>query len=203
MTGIKELINLFQYSENLKNVNRSGWSLAGVDSSREESVAEHSYGSVMIAIYLAQELKSSGEDLDLEKIMLMAALHDLPESITGDIARTVEFLEEEENVKKKDAAERMAIANILNPLGKSFYYMKNLWIEYNEVGSMEAKIVRAADILDMLIHARALEKSGTSPEVLHQFFISSQPIIESLSINLVTGIYEELFKAHEEEFENR
>jgi putative hydrolase of HD superfamily len=203
LTYVKELINLIQYSENLKNVNRSGWKLAGVESSRKESVAEHSYGSVMIAIYLAQELKARGEDLNFEKTMLMAALHDLPESITGDIARTAEFLEKEENAKQKDAAERKAITTILNPLGESFHYLKKLWIEYNERDSIEAKIVRAADILDMLVHARALEKSGTSPKMLQQFFISSQPLIESLSINLVTEIFKELCEAHEEEFNYR
>jgi putative hydrolase of HD superfamily len=203
LTSVKEIIKFIQYSENLKNIPRTGWSLAGVDSSQKESVAEHSYGAIMIAILIGGEMKLNGEEIDIEKIILMTALHDLPESIIGDIASTEEFLENKENVKQKVQAERKAINNIVSPLGEKFQHLIQLWYEYNQGDTIEAKIVRGADILDMLFHARMLEDTGTSPEVLDQFFKSSQSQINSLSINLVSEIYKELSNAHEKKREKR
>ncbi len=192
------LIELIRRGESLKSIDRAGWLLAGIESERIESVAEHSYGSILSAIIIAQQLISNGTDINLETVVLMAALHDLPESITGDIARTKAFVEDKQQVRAKELAEKHAIKSIFEPLGNSFENLLNIWDEFNLGKSLEARVVKGADIIDMLVHARSLEESGASPQSLHQFFISSRALIDSVAIEIVTEIYNTLFHEHQQ-----
>ena len=198
MSDAEKIIDLIRHGESLKTVDRSGWKLAGIKSKKIESVAEHSYGCAFIAIIIANHLKADRVEIDLGRVALLAVLHDLPESITGDIARTQEFAEDEERVIAKEVAERDAIAAIFEPMGKSYRNLHRYWNEFNTQDSAEAIVVKAADIIDMLIHARQLEESGTSPEMLHQFFETSRSIIESIDLEIVTEIYNKLLSEHED-----
>ncbi|TFG99398.1 HD domain-containing protein [Candidatus Thorarchaeota archaeon] len=196
MTDVEMILNLIRYGESLKATDRSGWSLAGAQSKRIESVAEHSFGSIFSSILVAHHLKSNGTEIDIEKVALMATLHDLPESITGDIARTKEFVENDERVRVKDFAERDAIKTILEQSGDAFNSLLQIWYEFSLGESLESRVVRGADIIDMLIHARSLEESGTDSKSLHEFFESSRRTIELVNIEIVTGIYNKLFEEH-------
>jgi len=197
MITAEKLLGLLKYGETLKNINRTGWVLLGAESERIESVAEHSYGSIITSIIIAQSLKSTKTTINVEKVAIMATLHDLPESITGDIARTEEFLEHQEHMKAKELAEKNAIKRMFKPLGANFAELRYIWDEFNLGESLESQVVKGADIIDMLLHARSLEKSGSSPQTLHQFFKSSKPIIESLDIEIVCEIYKLLYQEHE------
>lgn len=196
MIQTKTIIELIRHGESLKSIDRSGWALSGVESERIESVAEHSYGSILSAIIITQQLISDETNIDLEKVVLMAALHDLPESMTGDIARTEAFVEDKEQVRTKELAEKHAIKSIFEPMGKSFENLLHIWHEFSLGESLEARVVKGADIIDMLIHARSLEESGASPQSLHQFFISSRSLIETVAIEIVTEIYNTLYHEH-------
>lgn len=196
MTDTEKIINLIRYGESLKSIDRTGWMLAGVESERKESIAGHSYGCAFTAIIIANHLKADKVIIDLGKVALFAILHDLPESITGDIARTREFAEDDERVRAKVVAERDAIASIFEPMGKPYLNLHRYWNEFDTQDSAEAIIVKAADIIDMLIHARQLEESGTPPELLHQFFETSQKLIEEIDLEIVTAIYNRLLSEH-------
>ena len=196
MKNINKILNLLRHGESLKSIERSGWKLAGVKGESIESVAEHSYGCSFTAIIIANHLKAQGIEIEIGKVALLAILHDLPESITGDIARTREFSEDLESVKAKEIAERKAIETILRPMGKSYNSIYHLWKEFYENQSVEARVVKAADIIDMLIHAGHLEESGTPPEILHQFFEASGPILEEIDLEIVTAIYSRLLTEH-------
>lgn len=199
MTDIDKIISLLRHSESLKNIDRAGWVLSGVESARVESVAEHSYGSIVTSIIIAQNLKSSSIPINIEKVVLMATIHDLPEAITGDIARTAEFLENKESVRAKELAEKKAVESIFEPLGTHFEELRYVWEEFNLGKSIESRVVKGADIIDMLLHARSLEESGASPQTLHQFFKSSKSLIDSVAIEIVTEIYNVLHHEHEQE----
>jgi putative hydrolase of HD superfamily len=196
LSDIVKIIDLIRHGESLKTITRTGWILAGVESEKIESVAEHSYGCIFIAIIIANHLKTERVEIDLGKVALLAALHDLPESITGDIARTKEFLEDGGLVEAKKSVEKSAIATIFRPLGKSCLNLRRYWNEFDTQDTIEALIVKSADILDMLIHARQLEESGIAPESLHQFFETSKKTIEKIDIEIVAAIYDELFNEH-------
>jgi len=69
----------FQKVLELKNVPRQGWK-EKLEIDNPESVADHSYSTTVLSMIL-----SDMKGLDTEKIIRMALLHDLAESITGDI----------------------------------------------------------------------------------------------------------------------
>lgn len=74
----------------LKDLKRSGWIMKKV--SAPESVADHSWGVALLAVLLTPE------GLDRHKCLQLAIVHDLQETIVGDITPATEFVG-----KKKDA----------------------------------------------------------------------------------------------------
>ena len=70
--------DFFKTVVNLKLVQRKGWTKK-LDIAHVESVADHSYSMAMMSMIL-----SDLQGIDTSKIMKMALLHDLVESITGD-----------------------------------------------------------------------------------------------------------------------
>ena len=69
----------FKITTNLKKIPRKGWTTKlGISS--PESVADHTFSMSTIAMVLADLQK-----LNTEKVLKMSLLHDIAESITGDL----------------------------------------------------------------------------------------------------------------------
>ena len=83
----------------LKDVLRQGWVNAGVQS--PESVAAHSWGMAILA------LKLCPANLNLEHVLKLCLVHDLPEVIVGDLTP-------QDDVSAKSADERAAMERNLN-----------------------------------------------------------------------------------------
>ncbi|TFG34892.1 HD domain-containing protein [Candidatus Thorarchaeota archaeon] len=198
MTDIEYIIKLMYQGEDLKTLERSGWIIAGISSTRNESVAEHSYGCILSSILISQHLLEVGHNIDFEKIVIMAALHDIQESKTGDIPRTPENEQNPEFIRRKEESEKEAAKEILNHFENSFNRFIRIWNEYSEGISLESRVVRGADMLDMILHARKLELFGNDPEKLDQFYQSGKTIIDSLNIMVITQIFDILFQEHRE-----
>ena len=114
-----DLTPFFQHVLRLKHVKRAGW-ISRAQISNPESVADHSYSVCAISMALSDIL-----GLNTERVMKMAILHDLPESIVGD------FVPGEVTKKKKRGEETNAIETILQsipPCIRSDY--KGIWLEY-------------------------------------------------------------------------
>jgi putative hydrolase of HD superfamily len=143
--------------QRLKRLERTGWTLRGLPNGTE-SVAAHSFGVSVTAMVLADRIKQHGLNVDIERVLKMALLHDWAETRVGDMPRTATHYFGAD-VRKK--AETEAFADIVGSLGataKSEY--KNLYQDYEQRDSLEARLVKAADIIDLLIQAYALEHAG-------------------------------------------
>jgi putative hydrolase of HD superfamily len=68
----------------LKRVSRTGWLDRGVAAGDVESVADHSFGTALLAWACALERQREGAALDPQRVLLLALIHDLPEADTGD-----------------------------------------------------------------------------------------------------------------------
>ncbi|RDE14129.1 MAG: hypothetical protein C4K48_07370 [Candidatus Thorarchaeota archaeon] len=196
MTTPEDIIDLVRNAVGLKRVNRSGWGIAGVDRFRPESVAEHSYGTIISSIYISQYLAGTGVQLNIEKTLIMAAIHDLPESLTSDIPHDASQSGKSSKETLKREMERKAIQTILRGKSGSSKQLMSIWKEYEDCTTIEARLVRGADIIDMLVHALDLEDSGVSPRILHRFFASSQHTFETLGIDILSAIYGILLEMH-------
>lgn len=62
---------------------RTGWLLRGIRPC--ESIADHSYAVALTVMLLVDALRDEGVDVDGERALRMALVHDTPEAKTGDI----------------------------------------------------------------------------------------------------------------------
>ena len=162
------LLDFFYLVLELKKVPRKGWkSKANIE--HPESVADHSYGTAMIAMVLSDLQK-----LDTQKIIKMALLHDLAETITGD------FMPEEISKEIKNISERDAMKEILSKLPENIAeeYTK-IWQEYLQINTKESILLHDIDKMEMAIQAAKYSSEGISNEKLNLFIDSAKKEIKS------------------------
>ena len=141
--------------QRLKRLDRTGWTLRGL-ANGTESVAAHSFGVSVTAMLLADRCVAQGVTVDVEKLLRIALLHDWAETRVGDMPRTATLYFGSEARKH---AETAAFADIVNPVDAAGSYA-NLYDDYERRQSLEARLVKAADVLDLLIQVLALERAG-------------------------------------------
>ncbi|WP_099212118.1 HD domain-containing protein [Thermococcus henrietii] len=171
---------------NLKRLPRTGWLLRGVPN--PESVAEHSYRVALITLFLADELKAKGVEIDVEKALKIALLHDVGEARITDIPKTAQYYLD------KGKAEKKAVMELLLSSPKPKEYFK-LWREYEEETSTEGKLVKFADRLEMLIQAYEYEKAGFRN--LDEFWGTLEKLRESEFYNYFRELVEGLVEMRE------
>jgi putative hydrolase of HD superfamily len=142
--------------QRLKRLDRTGWTLRGLPNGTE-SVASHSFGVGVTAMMLADEAQARGLEVDCERVLRMALLHDWSETRVGDMPRTATNYF---GTDVRKAAETKAFADIVDGLGSSATAYKTLYEDYEQRNSIEARLVKAADVIDLLVQAYALERSG-------------------------------------------
>ena len=104
---------------NLKKISRQGW-IEKLSIDKPESVADHTFSMAMIGMVF-----SDLENYDSEKILKIILLHDLAESVTGDI------LPEKISIENKKTLEDTVIKNILGNLPSSLQKQYiDLWNDY-------------------------------------------------------------------------
>ena len=116
-----------------------------------QNIAEHIFRTTMIAWII-----SIAEKADSEKVIKMCLVHDIAESRAGDIA----FMHRDYVIRKEELAEEHIFAD--TTLEKE---SKKLLKEYNERKSLEAKIVKDADNLDVDLELKELARIGDSAAI--------------------------------------
>jgi putative hydrolase of HD superfamily len=154
------LLELLMEAVTLKRIPRTGWGMRGVP--HVESVAEHSFGVALLALTLADAViaESEGEGerarLDVEKVLVMALLHDLAEVRLTDLpVSAVQLLPE----GVKGRAEALAMDQLLAPL-PTMTRWKALWREFEDRSSAEGRLVRDSDKLEMMVQCLRYEQAG-------------------------------------------
>ncbi|MEP7272637.1 MAG: HD family hydrolase [Acidobacteriota bacterium] len=172
----------------LKAVPRMGWLLRGVRD--VESVADHSFGVAFIAMLLADMGRRRGLMVDTERVLRMALFHDLTEARTGDLPNTVKryFAPGALHAADNKAAEEM-----LGHLGLEGAEYLSLWNEYEARETIESRIVKTADKLDLLFQVREYEKGGA--QNLAEFWQNSQPDLSVPQLPEFENLIAELFGA--------
>ena len=142
--------------QHLKRLDRTGWVLRGFPNATE-SVAAHSFGVSVTAMLMADELLTQGVVIDVEKVLRIALLHDWAEARVGDMPRTATLYFGSDARKQ---AETSAFRDLTAPINHDGAPYANLYHEYEERNTLEARLVKAADVIDLLVQALALERAG-------------------------------------------
>jgi putative hydrolase of HD superfamily len=180
--------------QRLKRLDRTGWTLRGLPNGTE-SVAAHSFGVGITAMLLADELRGQGVAISVEKILRIALLHDWAEVRVGDMPRTAAVYFGSD-VRKR--AESAAFGDIVNTVDATGLY-RNLYDDYEQRESIEARLVKAADVLDLLVEALALERAGARG--LDEFWkVAEKPEfqLDGAARRVVEELFDSLLKARSE-----
>ncbi len=173
------LMKFLRIAGNLKREPRRGWVIrAGV--SNPESVADHTFRLALFSMLLG-DLRG----LDTRKMIKLALIHDLGESLTGDI--TPVDIDRQEN---KEIEAGKAIEELFSNLPKKLQddYLE-LWREICYRSSTEAKLVLDADKLEMALQASEYMDRGYSKKVLSEFKISAiQKISDIQMLEMIRNI---------------
>lgn len=153
MTKIEKIINFYVLTNTLKDKIRSGVSLWNISKERLESVAEHVYGVCMLAIAIDSEYDFK---IDIKKVVLMLAIHELEECYIGDLTPFDNITKEKKKIIGEEATEK-----ILEPLVKKAEYL-SLTKEFNEKITKESKFANYCDKLEMMLQMKLYEEGGYS-----------------------------------------
>jgi putative hydrolase of HD superfamily len=171
------LVSFFRIVCNLKTIKRSGW-IHKSNITSPESVADHSYSMCMMSMILAEIM-----NLDSGYIMKMVIIHDLAESMVGDHMPDNKSSEEKQLLE--DKAMKKIISKLPNSLRKNYL---DIWNEYINNITVNAKFVHNMDKLEMALQAKEYEFEGYPKEVLQPFIKSATDYISKERFDLVFEI---------------
>lgn len=151
MTKEERVLNYYVLCNKLKTVIRTGWKDWNVQKERIESIAEHIFGVQMLAIAMKSEYEY---DIDIEKVIFMLAIHELGETIIGDL--TLFQISKEE----KEKIEHEAVHNILKDLLDG-EILEKLFLEFDERKTKEAIFAYQCDKLECDLQCKLYDQEHT------------------------------------------
>ncbi|OAO11824.1 HD domain-containing protein 2-like protein [Blastocystis sp. ATCC 50177/Nand II] len=155
----------FDICDKLKKTKRTGWVYRNV--SDPESVADHSWRVAMMAFFI--------EDPFVDKVhcMKMGLIHDLAESLVGDITPVDNVTVEDKHAMEKSAFQKI-VSDFPQPLADE---LVGLWQEYEDQQTIMSHYVFDFDKLDMLIQANQYEMDQGVD--LQEFFDSTAHLFKT------------------------
>jgi len=156
----KNLIEFFTEVMKLKKVKRSGWIVSGVKD--VESVADHSFMTTLMTLILGKN-----RNIDLNKALKMAIIHDIAECKIGDIITWKNYHKPEKEKKEMEEKEMTELLSSLGPEGKEYL---DIWEEYEKMETPESKFVQSIDKFEMVLQALEYEKVEKNLNKLFETF---------------------------------
>jgi len=163
-SSLHNLVKFFGIVGKLKRTPRAGWVDVGIR--QPESVADHIFRTSILCMIYADM-----EHLDQLNLLRMALIHDLPESILGDLTPSKKTKESKE---KEEAAMRRILSLLPK---KQREKCMTAWVEYQEGKTREAKAVKQLEKLEMALQAKEYEKTGSTSQSLERFVKSAEKTI--------------------------
>jgi len=180
----------------LKNIQRKGMTFYGIK--EPDSATDHSFRMALMVW-----LFSEGKNINTEKALKIALIHDICKILTGDITpydgllpenkkeqdefvrkwRRLSLKNKKERHTKKFKKEYSALKKIISGLSpKTKKEIKNLWLQYHRPESPEAKFVSQIDIVENLLEAfewwKKNKKFPTKPWWEHADEVIDNPLLQ-------------------------
>lgn len=150
MSKEENVIKYYFICNKLKNVIRTGWKTWNVKRERIESVAEHIFGVQMLALAMNSEYQY---DIDIMKVIFMLSIHELGETIIGDLTQ-FQISESE-----KEKIEHEAVHRILEGLLDG-NQIEQLFLEFDARETKEAKFAYQCDKLECDLQSKLYDEEG-------------------------------------------
>ncbi|XP_059837484.1 HD domain-containing protein 2 [Hypanus sabinus] len=160
--GAAKLLQFIRFIGQLKRVSRTGWVYRNVKN--PESVSDHMYRMAIMAFLIEDP------NLNKERCIKLALVHDMAECIVGDIA-PADNISKEEKYRREEEAMKCLTALLNNDASKEIL---ELWQEYENQSSNEATYVKELDRFEMIAQAFEYEEMEEKPGHLQEFFDSTK-----------------------------
>ena len=150
---LRNSMRFYLLATQLKYKIRSGWDKThwNVSKERIESIAEHVYGTCILALCIDSEFKTN---LNIDKVIKMLVLHEIGEVVIGDIT-PFDNITPEEKMKKEHKAMKDVIGDLVNQ--EEFL---SLLFEFDEKKTKEAIFAHHCDKLEADIQAKVYQDMG-------------------------------------------
>ena len=153
--------------ERLKTTPREGWRRVNID--HGESISDHMYRMSIITMLAPKPLSLR---LDIPKCTKMALIHDMAESLVGDIT-PVDGVDKTEKHRREAASMKYLSKNLLGAVvnggAEAGEDMREVWKEYEDNKTLEANFVHDVDKLELVLQMVEYEKRYAGKMDLGEF----------------------------------
>jgi len=183
---VERIVDLILELDVLERMPRMGFLLGGI--THPESVAAHCYAVALTAMLMADAMP---EPVDAQRVLRMALLHEVSEARITDLPyEALEYI----HAQTKSAAERAAAQDLLGPVDRAY---ASLWEEFEAAETLEARIVRAADKIQMM--AKVLQYERERRGNLADFWGNVEYNENCWGVALARKLFEEIRRRHEQD----
>ncbi|KAH8680510.1 HD domain-containing protein [Xylariales sp. PMI_506] len=163
--GTSSPIPFFHMLERLKTTKREGWRRFGID--RGESIADHMYRMSLMTMLCPPTLAPR---LDLAKCMKMCLIHDMAESLVGDIT-PVDGVPKPEKSRREAETMDYITEKLLGGVagGLPGHEIRAIWQEYEDSKTLDSHFVHDIDKMELLCQMVEYEKRADRKLDLGEF----------------------------------
>ncbi len=151
LKDLKKILKVFLTLQWCKELPRQGFIAMGFKRNEADSVAAHSFSTALLSYFLARQLQKEGAKIDPDKVLKMGLMHDIGETIVGDVGTFVKGMA---GGVFKDI-EKEGVGALVEDLDSKDEIIE-LISEYNDRKTLEARVVKVADNLDALAQAKGV-----------------------------------------------
>ncbi len=166
-------VPFFHLLARLKTTPREGW--RRFDINHGESIADHMYRMSLLTMLAPPTLAAR---LDIPRCTKMALVHDMAESIVGDIT-PVDNVSKPEKSRREETTMDYISQTLLGSVhgGIAGKELKDVWDEYEKSETLEAKFVHDIDKLELLLQMVEYERSLGGEVDLSEFAYVGRKIV--------------------------
>ena len=171
-------MRFWNYVVRMKTEERKGW--RRLASKRRESVADHSYGTAMLALFEGER-----RGWNVGTLLKLALLHDLEESITGDLTPEDKKRRGLVRVRReRSLAVRKLILTL--PLRSRESY-RRLWSDLRHSRTREARLIHQLDKVELALQAREYSKRTKSS--VTDFYRSARVAVDDYALVQILDLF--------------
>ncbi len=178
--NLDPIVEIYFQINHLKHLLRQGWLMRGIPEEKCESVGDHCFAVALFGMLIA---KKYFPRLDMVKIIKMSLIHELGEIDSGDFTPFDKVSKKERHAKEKEGIKKIFSRF---PEGKEYL---ELWEEFEENKSLEAKFMKQIDQLEKAFQASVYSKQYGKD--LREFIDSAR---DRISDKRLLNLIEELRK---------
>lgn len=164
-TGSTSPVPFFHLLERLKTTKREGWRRFGIN--HGESISDHMYRMSILTMMAPPSLASR---LNIPHCTKMALIHDMAESLVGDIT-PVDNISKEEKSRRESTTMDYICKGLLGNVygGLSGDEIRRVWQEYEDSKTLDSHFVHDVDKIELVLQMVEYERAHEARLDLGEF----------------------------------